>query len=128
MNVHIAYNLQPLFHKKQLVPDCTANSSNCLKKILGFLENFRESFRENSSAFICTNPPSSWKFSGLHWNRNGLKFSGILENEMVSFLILGILANSREQEHFKGRYSKKRTSFREFSGFSKNGQNLTVIT
>ena len=55
MNVHIAYNLQPLFHKKQLVPDCTANSSNCLKKILGFLENFREStpqVPENSRDYI----------------------------------------------------------------------------
>ena len=41
MNVHTAYNLQPSnsFHKQQLVPDCTANSSKCLKKILGFLEN-----------------------------------------------------------------------------------------
>ena len=127
MNVHIAYNLQPLFHKKQLVSDCTANSSNCLKKILGFLENFRESFRENSSAFICTNSPSSWEFSGLHWNRNGLK---ILGNswEWNGFLFdSGILGNSGEQEHFKGRYSKKKNKFpgifrgfKEWSEFNSN--------
>ena len=31
---------------------------------------------------------------------NQLKILGIPENEMILFLILGILGNSREQEHF----------------------------
>ena len=54
-SIYYTTNLQPSFHKKQLVPDCTANSSNCLKKILGFLENFREStpqVPENSRDYI----------------------------------------------------------------------------
>ena len=45
---------------------------------------------------------------------------------MVSFLILGILGNSREQEHFKGRYYKKEQVsgnfqvFQEWSEFNSN--------
>ena len=71
--------------------------------------------------------PSSWEFSGLHWNRNGLK---ILGNswEWNGFLFdSGILGNSGEQEHFKGRYSKKKNKFpgifrvfQEWSEFNSN--------
>ena len=56
----------------------------------------RESFPGIPGKFICVNL-HSWEFSGLYWNRNRQKFSGIPENKMVSFLILGILGNSREQ-------------------------------
>ena len=41
---------------------------------------------------------------------NQLKILGIPENEMILFLILGILGNSREQEHFYGKRLPKLTS------------------
>ena len=72
-------------------------------------------------------PPSSWEFSGLHWNRNGLKILGN-SREWNGFLFdSGILGNSGEQEHFKGRYSKKKNKFpgifrvfKEWSEFNSN--------
>ena len=43
----------------------------------------------------------SLKFSGLYWNRNRLKILGNFWEWNGSFLIVGILANFREQEHWQ---------------------------
>ena len=60
-------------------------------------ENHSQEFPENYFALICTNiPENSREFSGLYWNRNGLKTS---QEFLRIKLILGILGNSREQEH-----------------------------
>ena len=60
MNVHIAYTLQPLFHKNNLYQIVLQTVRTVSTKSWDFSripEN--HAFQENSSAFICTNPPSS---------------------------------------------------------------------